>query len=737
MKTSKEKFRIMKTIISTLITSLAFVHSSFAQLNITYSINTSLERASISPYIYGVNSGSTPNNVWSRTRTENIGSRRLGGNRLTTFNWENNYSNAGSDFGPNANDTYIWQGLSGVSSTSITTGGVLKMFHDTSKVVGAYSLVTSPLLYVSKNIASVSTTAPSSQWNTIQYAKGSAFTLAPSNADGIVYSDEMVNWLVNQYGNASTLNGVKGYSLDNEPDLWNGTHPLIHPSAVTCNELVTKSIQLATAIKNVDANAEVFGYASYGWDGYTTLQGASDWGAAPYSSATYPWFIDAYLDKMKVASTAAGKRLVDVLDIHYYSEHKSTTGFRVWNDGGANEYTAAVNAARIQAPRSLWDPNFIENSYIATYNGPAAPIQLIPTLKNKISTWWPGTKIGITEWSFSGTTHISGGLAVADALGIFGKQGVYFTTYWGDVSSYISSAYRLYRNYDGSKSTFENTHVKAEPGATSDWTNTSIYASVNNATDNNLHLIVLNKHATNTINATFNITSSTSYTNADVYRLISSSTNITALAPVVSITGNTFTITGMPALSAYHIILHGTTLPVTLISFEAKSENDQALLSWQTVSEEDIKFYQLYKSNDGSEWNYVGQVNANNSENINEYTYTDTHAGSAIYYKLVTVNLDGKTEAQKVVRLTSSLKTVEVIFSPNPFTGNTRMEISGEESQIFSLEIKNFLGEIVSKQNDLSSNTVHEVGETLEPGVYWINVTNGTSLITKKIIKVN
>ena len=56
---------------------------------ISVNIDTSQDRAAISPYIYGSN--------------EDIGLdlltfRRLGGNRMTGYNWETNASNAGSDW---------------------------------------------------------------------------------------------------------------------------------------------------------------------------------------------------------------------------------------------------------------------------------------------------------------------------------------------------------------------------------------------------------------------------------------------------------------------------------------------------------------------------------------------------------------------------------------------------------------------------------------------------------------
>src|ERR1700761_2490967 len=64
--------------------------TSSAHGQITININTNNNRQAISPYIYGYNGCSAG--------ARNLTFCRYGGNRLTAYNWENNYSNAGSDW---------------------------------------------------------------------------------------------------------------------------------------------------------------------------------------------------------------------------------------------------------------------------------------------------------------------------------------------------------------------------------------------------------------------------------------------------------------------------------------------------------------------------------------------------------------------------------------------------------------------------------------------------------------
>src|ERR1041384_1542448 len=90
-----------------------------APIPVTFTIDTGQERASISPYIYGTNQDLTGTERWT--------ARRLGGNRLTGYNWENNASNAGSDW-QQSSDNFLCTNV-GVSSCS-TSGSVVTTFHD-------------------------------------------------------------------------------------------------------------------------------------------------------------------------------------------------------------------------------------------------------------------------------------------------------------------------------------------------------------------------------------------------------------------------------------------------------------------------------------------------------------------------------------------------------------------------------------------------------------------------------
>jgi hypothetical protein len=465
-------------------------------LLINISIDTKNGNSPISPYIYGINE--TPSKKLTAT------AYRLGGNRTTGYNWENNFSNAGEDW-HHYNDLYLVP----KGKNSSTPGITILDFVEKAKNFGAYALVTLPMAgYVSndgKGAVGQNDTAPSGRFVPVRDRKNGALSLSPNLSDGAVYSDELINYLIAKLGN-SRNGGIRGYSLDNEPALWSSTHPRIHPGKTTIAEILEKSISLSSVVKEFDSTAEVFGPALYGVGAYANFQSAPDW----YKySIEYKWFVDVYLEGMRKASEEKGRRLLDALDVHYYTEARSPLNHRVSEDRDTNEECIYT---RFQSTRTLWDKTYIEKSWVAYSLGRFLPI--LPSLNESIELYYPGTKLSISEYNFGGENHVSGGIAQADALGIFASQGVYYAALWpiSEKLEYIYAGINLYTNYDGKNGTFGNTLVES---STDNIEHSSVYAAIGE--NGALHVILLNKNIHRPERFVFTVNSDVRYTNYVYY----------------------------------------------------------------------------------------------------------------------------------------------------------------------------------------------------------------------------
>jgi Glycoside hydrolase family 44 len=497
--------------------------------DVEFAIDSAVAVHPISPYIYGTNSDS-----WTG-QAAHLTLGRAGGNRWTAYNWETNASNAGSDWYFH-NDGYLGGGN--------TVGEAVRSRVQAAHDADASMIVTVPIaghVAADKDGTNVFDTPNhlDVRFHQSPAFKGSALSLTPDTGDDHVYQDEFVNWLTDQFPNAPTdPQHTIFYCLDNEPDLWADTHEEIHPAPVTYVELGGKNIEYADAIKSVLPSAVVFGFVSYGWYGFTALQGAPD-------AATYGDFTDYYLDTLAAAESAYGYRLVDVLDLHWYPEAQGN-GIRITN----NDNSPAVVEARIQAPRSLWDPTYVETSWITQSLG-NAPIELLPLMYGKIAAHYPGTDLAITEYNYGGYGHISGGIAQADVLGIYGREEVFAATLWelGGDHSFHYGAFALYRNYDGNGAAFGDTSISA---TTDDIASTSIHASVDAGNPDRMVLVVINKADTPQW-AHITVQHGTNFGHAEVYQLTSASSAPVAQANV-ALAGNELWVQ-MPEMSATTLAL--------------------------------------------------------------------------------------------------------------------------------------------------------------------------------------
>ena len=456
---------------------------------ITVNVDFPAEKIPVSPYIFGINDGADLKKVQPK-------SIRLGGNRMTAYNWETNKSNAGSDW-HNASDDYLVSKIPSQYKT-LPGGPALNVSQNAENHNIPYTLLTLQMAgYVAKTNGNMTlkNELDGKDWCKVVNRKNDKFLTRPDVTDNVVYTDEYLNYLDKMIGKSNSKSGFKGYALDNEPALWQHTHSLIQRKPLLTEELMAKSIDLALTVKDFDPDADVFGPCLFGYSSFCEL--GANWKSIKINSLfRYQWFIDYYLDKMKDAETEYGKRLLDVLDLHYYTEAKGGCGIRACKHYDNDECIKA----RINSVRSLYDPDYKEKSWIQDTGAQFFP--LIPKVQASIDKFYPGTKLGFSEYDFGGGEHISGAIAQTDFLGLLAQKGVYFATIWAyDKADYQFEAINMFTNYDKNGSYFGDNLI---PSATSDdYTISSFVAE--NTTDGKLHIILTNKAIHTATKVTINL----------------------------------------------------------------------------------------------------------------------------------------------------------------------------------------------------------------------------------------
>jgi glycosyl hydrolase family 44 len=332
----------------------------------------------------------------------------------------------------------------------------------------------------------------------------------PSPSASAVFQDEWVHHLVDRFGGGQR--GVQYYAMDNEPDLWSSTHTDVHPARMGYDDMLANFEEYATAVKAQAPNARVLGPDVSGWISYfySDLDRGSDNFATHADRSRHgdQTFLAWWLQQVAHADARRGSRSLDLLDVHYYPQ-------------AAGVYSAASDPAtqerRIRSVRSLYDPSYEDESWIADH------VMLIPRLKQWIAGSYPGTGLAITEYSFGGEKDASGAVAEAEALGVFGREGVDLASYWTypPPGSPAGAAFRLYRNYDGHGATFGDRSLQVVSGSSQ----VSAFAARHSDTGE-VDVILANESLTGTATVSLNVSSSRAYS-ATEFRVAAGSGDIT------------------------------------------------------------------------------------------------------------------------------------------------------------------------------------------------------------------
>jgi uncharacterized protein (TIGR03382 family) len=468
-------------------------------------VDVSADRHPISDDIYGMNFADPALAAELRLPVN-----RWGGNATSRYNWQVNVGNAGSDY------YFIIQDL----SSSTTPGAAADGFVDQDRLTGTKTLLTIPVIpYITRgrppavpaacnySLPPFSTGQFVSRYGespTISYGGstcgngwgGSALLpLSSTQRDALHIANtpqvakDWITHLVARYGTASA-GGVGLYMLDNEPSLWESTHGDIYlRGALSYAALRDLSVPYARAVKDADPGALVLGPADWGYLAYFDSPSAFDGNGGGAAANGNTFFGVWYLQQMKAYQDANGIRILDYFDEHYYPQvPNGQPQVALQNDDG----NAATRNRRLQSVRSLWDPTYSDDSWIADL-GPAYPkqIRLIRLFREWVAANYPGTRVSISEYNFGALDSINGALAQADVLGVFGREQLDLATIWAPpgVSQPGAYAFRIYRNYDGAGARFGDVSVQA---TSSDQTQLGIYAAQRSA-DSAVTVVVINK----------------------------------------------------------------------------------------------------------------------------------------------------------------------------------------------------------------------------------------------------
>jgi parallel beta-helix repeat protein len=197
---------------------------------------------------------------------------------------------------------------------------------------------------------------------------------------------------------------------------------------------------------------------------------------------------------------------------------------------------------------------------------------------------------------------------------------------------------------------------------------------------------------------------------------------------------------GDSALSIVTVTQSGI-LPVTLIDFTAKNNNDKVNLQWQVASEINVSHYAIERSSNGQDFENIGELNANNIADIQiNYNFADNFPlKGTSYYRLVMIDIDGSIAYSKTVYVSvtnaASFTLLNVALSAS--NSNIKTIVNSNSQQVMQVILADVSGRIVYStaiQLQKGFNVIDKKINTINTGVYYAKLFTSDQVITKTLL---
>ena len=408
----------------TLLLLLISCASSFSQ-DVVVTVNAVDGKKAVSPYIYGRN-GSFSNSFGTASSASDITlfkeaglrmARENGGNNATKYNWRKKISSH-PDWYNNVYD-HDWDNISKNIVATVPDMQVIWAFQLIGKVAS------------NKNNNFNDWSYNQSQWwsgctqnlaggGIVNASGGSSATV---NGNPLLYTQdwpadstaEVLNHWFGSKGIGLNSTNFQYWDMDNEPEIWSGTHDDVMPSQLAASAFMEKYFAVAKKARALFPGIKLCGPVT-----------ANEWQWYKYGSETlningkyYSW-LEYFLKRVADEQKATGIKLLDVVDIHWYPGE-------------------SADADVLQLHRIFYDKSYVYPGAngIKSINGGWDATQNKEYIFQRISDWLTqyfganhGITIGMSESGINSANANVNSVLYASLLGTFANNGVELYTPW-------------------------------------------------------------------------------------------------------------------------------------------------------------------------------------------------------------------------------------------------------------------------------------------------------------------
>jgi hypothetical protein len=189
-----------------------------------------------------------------------------------------------------------------------------------------------------------------------------------------------------------------------------------------------------------------------------------------------------------------------------------------------------------------------------------------------------------------------------------------------------------------------------------------------------------------------------------------------------------------------HAVLIGVALPNNSLTVQAvKNNNATVTLNWTHQTDILVKHYTIQRSEDGRNWDDIGNVNGGNNSIKKDYSYTDGEAlSNNQFYRIQVIYETNRNEYSAILSVNTHGNAQAMKLSPNPARNSTNISVSSAGKSDAIVTILDYAGKTVLQSKFVLSkgNNILAIQglDILNKGIYVVRLKTNEKTETSKLV---
>jgi endonuclease I len=179
-----------------------------------------------------------------------------------------------------------------------------------------------------------------------------------------------------------------------------------------------------------------------------------------------------------------------------------------------------------------------------------------------------------------------------------------------------------------------------------------------------------------------------------------------------------------------------STLPVNIIFFTGKLQNNKVVLNWESENEINFNRYEVERSFNGTDYAMIGSVK---STGVKSYSFTDIAdniKGRRVFYRLKKIDNDGTYSYSEIFTLHIPLNIKFTVY-PNPAKDYITLQVNNNGNEKLTVVLTDITGKsIFNKQYENNNGVINISTQSFTTGTYVIKLSVASESYMQKVVVI-